>query len=203
MQELVSQEVQESITLDYKRSAALSKDNGARNELVKDVSAFANSAGGMIIYEIEEEGILPKKVDGGVDEAITREWIEQVLNSRIQPKVSGLLVKAIPLASGGNAFVIEIPQATSYAPHQAGDRKYYKRFNFASEPMEDYEVKDALRRASRSDLYLRVMSFPSALWPGRLRVAVYIANRSDEPALYTGVTLNIDQRLASENEPFT
>jgi hypothetical protein len=38
-------------------------------------------------------------------------------------------------------------QATSRAPRQAKDHKYYKRSNFESKPMEDYEVRDAMRRS--------------------------------------------------------
>jgi hypothetical protein len=47
---LIRDEVQESLTLDYKRSSALGKWNTERNNLSKDISAFANSEGGMLIY---------------------------------------------------------------------------------------------------------------------------------------------------------
>jgi len=33
------------------------------------------------------------------------------------------------------------------APHQAYDHRYYKRYNFQSIPMEDYEVRDLMRRS--------------------------------------------------------
>jgi hypothetical protein len=42
---------------------------------------------------------------------------------------------------------VQIAQATSRAPHQANDYRYYKRFNFESTPMEDYEVRDLMRRS--------------------------------------------------------
>jgi hypothetical protein len=61
-----------------------------------------------------------------------------------------LLIKQIPLTRKGPnavAYVLEIGQATSRAPHQAFDHKYYKRFNFESTPMEDYEVRDLMRRS--------------------------------------------------------
>ena len=41
--------------------------------------------------------------------------------------------------------VVKIPRSEA-APHMARDNKYYKRFNFMSVPMEDYEVKDVLHR---------------------------------------------------------
>jgi len=54
---LIRDEVQESLTLDYKRSSALGKWNTERNNLSKDISAFANSEGGMLIYGMEENGV--------------------------------------------------------------------------------------------------------------------------------------------------
>src|SRR3989442_7947324 len=39
-------------------------------------------------------------------------------------------------------------QATTNAPHQAPDNKYYYRQNFQSVPMEDYQVRDTMRRAT-------------------------------------------------------
>ena len=50
---LVLNQVPESITLDYKQELPGSSD-GARKEFLQDVSALANSSGGVIIYGIEE-----------------------------------------------------------------------------------------------------------------------------------------------------
>src|SRR5437899_2362570 len=83
-------EVKESITLDYKGSAALQKTDGKKTELSKDVSAFANSAGGTLVYGMIEDGNIPKGLDSGFDPyEITKEWIEQVINSRIHPRIDG------------------------------------------------------------------------------------------------------------------
>lgn len=46
IQELVAGQVQESLTLDYKACDALARTDGKKKEISKDVSAFANSAGG-------------------------------------------------------------------------------------------------------------------------------------------------------------
>jgi predicted HTH transcriptional regulator len=70
--------------LDYKASPALSKDSKPREKLCKDVSAMANAAGGQIMYGIEEKDHKPVRVDGGTA-AVTREWIEQVLDSNVRP----------------------------------------------------------------------------------------------------------------------
>ncbi|WP_298261181.1 RNA-binding domain-containing protein [Bradyrhizobium sp.] len=142
---------QESLTLDYKASAALAKGDKEKNDLSKDVSAFANSAGGLLVYGIVEDKHVPIGIDTGVDRnVITKEWLESVIKSRIQPVVDDLAIKQIDLPSKGVdkvAYVVEVPAATSRAPHQAYDHRYYKRFNFESTPMEDYEVRDLMRRS--------------------------------------------------------
>lgn len=46
---LINNEVEENIHLDYKAAAALAKEDKKRSEITKDVSAFANSDGGIIV----------------------------------------------------------------------------------------------------------------------------------------------------------
>jgi predicted HTH transcriptional regulator len=64
---LIKEKVQESLTLDYKKSDALGKADRKKIELSKDVSAFANSAGGVILYGMEEDQHYPTKPDEGLD----------------------------------------------------------------------------------------------------------------------------------------
>jgi predicted HTH transcriptional regulator len=65
LEQLIKDDIQESLTLEYKASDSLGRGNAQRNELVKNVSAFANSAGGQIVYGIEEVDHKPIRVDGG------------------------------------------------------------------------------------------------------------------------------------------
>ena len=61
----------------------------------------------------------------------------------------------VPLSgdhAGRVTYVLVVPQAQSLAPHQANDKRYYKRRNFKSDPMDDYEVRDMMRRATVPNL---------------------------------------------------
>lgn len=197
LQKLIDDQLQGSLKLDYKRSDALVKTDHCRKEIAKDVSAFANSAGGWIVYGIKEENHLPTCIDGGVDAVtITREWIENIIISRIQPRILGVVIKPVPLAAGGTAYVLDIPQATTFAPHQA-DHRYYRRFNFQSVPMEDYEVKDAMRRASSSEpfIYFDILPFKNADGADRVRLIAKIGNRSAEPMLYANIQIYFGKSL--------
>ncbi len=141
---LITDKVQEDLHLDYKDSDALDKNN--RHEISKDVSSFANSDGGIIIYGIAEKDNLPVIGDVGVDHArISRETLENIITSNISPRVDNVIISQIQLSATNSIFAVQIPRSDR-APHQAKDRKYYKRFNFKSEAMEDYEINDVRNR---------------------------------------------------------
>jgi len=154
----IANEIEENLQLDYKAAGALGKTEGKKKEISKDVSAFANSAGGIIIYGISEfdeakKSHLPEKIDPVNRTEFSKEWIEQVINSNISPKVSG--IKIFPIQVGAAAdnhgvYIIEIPQSNT--AHQAKDKKYYKRYNFESVAMEDYELKDIINRTNKTDI---------------------------------------------------
>lgn len=151
----------------------------------------------MIIYGIVENEQKPDRIDDGCSDAvISREWLEQTIGTLIQPRIQGLLIRQIPLAEGRSAYALSIPQATSLAPHQASDNKYYRRLNSASVPMEDYEVRDTMRRASTPDLYARYIfsDFEATVEGLKTRMSVIMGNRSQEPADYSAVEIAIDRR---------
>ena len=50
----ISNKIEENLNLDYKASDALQRNDKKTNEISKDVSAFANSDGGLIIYGIKD-----------------------------------------------------------------------------------------------------------------------------------------------------
>lgn len=146
---LISNKVEENIILEYKQSKALLKTENAKNEISKDVSAFANAVGGTIIYGIREDEHIPVEIDDGFDPSeITKEWIESVIDSKISPRIDGIKIIPIELRETKPCryiYVVNIPQSTR-APHQASDKRYYKRYNLKSAPMEDYEIKDIANR---------------------------------------------------------
>lgn len=151
VQQYINDEIEENSNLDYKAADALGKNDERKKEITKDVSAMANSAGGIIIYGIREYNAhgkkhLPEKLDGIDRILFPKEWLEHIINS-IQPRLEGLTIFPVDIDTGQNhvVYVIEIPKSTT--AHQAKDYRYYKRFNFESVPMEDYEVRDVMNRS--------------------------------------------------------
>lgn len=176
LEKLIAYQVPEDIHLDYKQSEAI--DHKCRNEIAKDVSAFANSDGGIIVYGVVEHGHLPASIDDGIDHRIyTREWLDQVIRSNITPRIDGLTIAQIPLSKDKSAYSILIPKSCR-GPHQAPSKHYYKRFNFASAPMEDYEINDVRQRRQT------IIPLVSIDVRSRLGALIYlvVSNKGDAPA---------------------
>jgi len=177
IQKMIRDQVQENVHLDYKDSRAI--HDGAREAITKDVSAFANSDGGVIVYGVREEDRLPKELDEGVSiTPCSREWIEAAVLSGIKPRIEGVRIYPIPRSETHSLYVVDVPKSYR-GPHQASDLRYYKRHNFKSVPMQDYEIADLrLRQRHVPSLVLfETVAYHNAF-------AVFdISNVGDRPAV--------------------
>lgn len=205
---LISDEFKEDLNLDYKACDALGKSDGKKKEISKDISAFANSAGGVIIYGVIEDKHLPTGIDTGYDPSdISKEWLEQVINSNIKRRIDGVRINQVELKTtypGKVLYVVSIPQSNR-AAHMASDYRFYKRFNFESVPLEEYEVRDISRRSETPDLCLTLflaggkqvpLQFESsALESVPIGLNASITNNSPEPAQHILIFLYLDTRL--------
>ncbi|MEI6520553.1 MAG: ATP-binding protein [bacterium] len=158
IRELLQNSEQENLMLEYKSSGAVGDwSPSKRNELAKDVCAFANSAGGIIVIGVCEEGHKPSYLDDGVDTRISsKEAIESALQARISPRVENLTIKEIPNPDQPffSYFVFGVPSSMR-APHMCNPfYRFYRRYNFESVPMEQYEVEDVRRRQTEPSLVL-------------------------------------------------
>ncbi|MFG3517672.1 AlbA family DNA-binding domain-containing protein [Streptomyces bobili] len=102
--------------LDYKRAHYASGDEG-REELAKDVAAFANHTGGLLILGMAEDKGVPRRVfDVDLDDSRLRR-IRQVIANNTAPPVP---YEAIPVhnpeAPGSGFLLIAVPRSP-HAPH--------------------------------------------------------------------------------------
>ena len=143
---LIDNGVAESIYLEYKGSEALV---GKVSEIAKDASAFANSDGGIIIYGLGEEGHLPKFIDQGIDHnEYTRERLEQVIQNNVSPRIDDLRIHQISLNEQNSLYVVQVSRSVRVPHQERQSKKYFKRYNFMSVAMEDYEINDIRNRAT-------------------------------------------------------
>lgn len=169
----ISGQVEESLTLDYKAADSLQCTDNKKREISKDISAMANSAGGLIIYGVKEYSDearrhLPERIDPVDRTVFSKETLEHVVNN-IRPKIDVVIHPvSLPGNPTGVVYVVEIPQ--SYTAHQAQNKRYYKRYNFESVAMEDYEIRDIMFRARSPDMSI---SFHGMTTPKNLGNRIY------------------------------
>jgi len=133
IKELIEAEAPEGPRLEYKLTTyGTSSEN--KRELLKDVSAFANSHGGHLILGIRaNKGVATEMVGIDIldpDAEILR--MEQILRSGLEPPVSGVRIKAIQLESNGHVIIVRIP-VSWYPPHRviSGGKKSFHVRNSA------------------------------------------------------------------------
>lgn len=146
IQSLIADEIQESIHLDYKEARAVGKTDKQKFDFAKDVSAFANSDGGVLVYGIKEKGHLPVAVTGIEHSKFTREFFEQTIRTNISQPSPNFTVVQIPINEQESVYSIKVEKSYG-TPHQCKENKiFYKRHNFESIPMESYEIDDVRNR---------------------------------------------------------
>jgi hypothetical protein len=128
------------------------------DELSKQLSAFANSGGGTIVYGIQDTPIgVPRTIDpdGGVSVSVkngTKEWLEDVIPNLVEFPLMSFNVYVITrssaasgIAAGKGIFLVDVADSES-APHQASDKKYYARVGGKSRPIGHRLVTDIFGR---------------------------------------------------------
>lgn|GEM_PF-655676 len=139
----------ESETLEFKQILPKAGDNATKQEFVKDVSAFANSGGGDLVYGIsEKDGAahtpipLMEPFDG-----VTRR-LEQVLEAGAEPRIRGIQFHPAAFASGGYVLVMRIP-ASFNGPHRCiGERRFVMRANSRTSDMSYDQLRNAFDRTA-------------------------------------------------------
>lgn len=158
IQHLVTDECPESMTLEYK--AEQSFNNRARLEIAKDVSSFANTRGGTIIYGIPEKRV---SEDGVEEEAIpAREYgiqpiadfeirLENAVTDVIYPHLPDLWIRRVTLSRRPDHVVYVVWHPESWlGPHMvqaSGEQGYYKRGLRRTIKMTEPEIREAYLRA--------------------------------------------------------
>ena len=117
LRKLCDDKCPESTTLDFKQSLPGSADKD-KQELLKDVCAFANTEGGDLVYGISEseegcaEDLIP--IVGELPDAASRR-ITQVLDAGLDPRVQGVRIRHVDV-EGGYVLVLRVP-ASFDGPH--------------------------------------------------------------------------------------
>lgn len=113
----ISAGVAEGVLVDYKRELYGRGDADVR-EFLKDISSFANTAGGHLIIGMDENAGIPTAfapLTSDPDQELQR--LENLARDGLEPRIVGLRMQAVPIATGGFVIVLRIPKSWN-PPHR-------------------------------------------------------------------------------------
>ena len=119
---LMKAKVKESRFIDYKRDLPSNRESDIKDFLV-DVSAFANSSGGTILFGIDEDKGEPIACPGvgNIDTDGEKLRLSSIIENSLYPPLRGFDFEAIETQEGKCVLVLRINQSPS-APHMVNQR---------------------------------------------------------------------------------
>jgi hypothetical protein len=157
--DLVTNRIPESKTLEYKEQLPGNSD-GDKKECTADITAFANTQGGDLLYGITEERDIENNPIGVPKEATGLSTINPeneilrlttLIRDTTDARLTGLQPKTI-LGFPGPVIVIRVPNSWN-KPHMVkATGRFFARSNSAKYPMDATEVRNAfLQTANVTD----------------------------------------------------
>lgn len=205
---MVAEGQEEDLQLDFKSGDAISAESKRKEEIGRDVSALANAGGGILIYGITESKKEPGKAGGfqGIDPAkFSTHWLDQVINSNIVPRIPGVGVYPISLATvdaGRVAYVVEVPQSTT--AHQAKDLRYYRRHGTENRAMDDFAIRDVMFPAKHPRVEVTFDSRRTGVGPNDItnfQIMFRLTNVGTMRALAVKLDFGLPRLILSPNPP--
>ena len=147
----------EGYQLDFKTE--IGNPDKAKKEISKDITSFANSGGGYLIFGVDKfyNIVGTSKIIQNRD---VDEWLNQVLSSNIEPSIFYFDPKIIPIPESDKVVVvIYIPESTK-KPHIVTEwNNYFIRINDSSKTANHSQIRDMFefsrRRAEDFDEFMK------------------------------------------------
>lgn len=150
LQFLIDNKLGETIEREYKQTISIGSPK-EKKELCKQVSAFANSQGGIIVFGLEET----EQKDAGsiptsclpIRDASLKERAQQVILDGIQPRLEFRFYSFADNDGQGEFVVIEIPKSFRglHMVTSDKDNRYYVRRDYQAVPMTPFEIEETYR----------------------------------------------------------
>jgi hypothetical protein len=171
LESFLREQVPESRTHDYKSMLPHSKDDEAKGRLLRSISAFANTAGGVIIFGVDSESAPDWRLKGleNFDEDRDVAALSQLIASGIQPKLSAVRLRVLRRDGSPPILMLGISRSLA-APHRVSDKYkggFHRRDERGNREMDVYELREAFEegerwmRSAEEFRTARVLSLPS------------------------------------------
>ncbi len=142
LRRLIVDQVGEDVEIDYK--VALETNC---QEFARDVSAFANTKGGYLVYGMAEEGEIPTNLVAipGFDSGRVIGQLTSWAQEHIRPRPT-LRFKPVSLGGGGEVLVVEVPRSW-IGPHEVRqEHRFYHRTQHGKAPMDVDQLRMAFNQ---------------------------------------------------------
>jgi hypothetical protein len=185
-------------------SASGVDENKVLDELAKQLSAFANSGGGALVYGINNPtNSTPRSVDdGGIKFSVkgpnVREWLEDIIPNLVEFPLKKFNVYALTNKAGAPSLtddrciiLVDIPGSDD-APHQSTrEHRYFARVGGKSRPIGHRLVTDIFHRRQHP-LFDIEFSLRSQTWGPQAFPAMALLQEQRKPT--RGVTLSVSAK---------
>lgn len=135
-----SSEKPEGRDIDYKREMPNS------DELLADVTSFANTVGGHLVvgFTDEDRDGLPDRIEPlPINPDVEKQRLENILRDSVKPRLMGVKIQPVQIEEDKYVIVIRIPRSFS-APHRAGEHgKFYARCSTGKYSLAVEELRHA------------------------------------------------------------
>ncbi|WP_024927423.1 MULTISPECIES: AlbA family DNA-binding domain-containing protein [unclassified Mesorhizobium] len=156
--ELIANKVAEGRDLEFKRALPGGSEADGK-EFLADVTAFANAQGGDLIFGVEETAGAASAVPGlavnDPDAELLR--IESRIRDGVEPRLTGLRMRWISLASGLRVLIVRVPASLS-APHRVvfkNSGRFFSRNSGGKYEMDTHELRHAFTISEQLPTRLR------------------------------------------------
>ncbi len=145
--DLIANQVAEGRMLDYKLIQPGNSDDD-KKEFLADVSSFANTAGGHLIFGMEEDQGIALNLPGisGLDSDREKLRLENIIRDGVAPRIAGISIQSVLLQNGNLVIVIHIPKSWS-SPHMVtfkGASRFFARNSAGKYQLDVQEIRQAV-----------------------------------------------------------
>lgn len=153
LEQLVTTRATEGAHMDFKRQVPTNWDYDAKKRFIADVTAFANAAGGDLIFGVDEDddaqaaAVVPQ-VFPSVDAEVRR--LQDFMLNLVEPRLAGAQVQAVAVTAdgmSGHALAVRIPQSWT-GPHRSKvDSHFYVRDGLRNRQLDVPEIRTLFLRS--------------------------------------------------------
>lgn len=144
--DLITNQVAEDKIVDYKLFLPGNSDED-KKEFLYDVSSFANTAGGHLVFGMDEIQGIASNLPGisNLDPDKEKLRIENIIRDGISPRIAGISIHVVNLSNGNSAVVIHVPKSWS-SPHLVAFKnasRFYARNSAGKYQLDVQEIRQA------------------------------------------------------------